>query len=210
MSIYQISTTTEQIENSDLISKLPTALTSTIDICASSFKKEDQLINELMFAINADDVNALDKAIQQLPGLNINLFSIQVVDADDSDAEPISLLGLAQAIGSTKTSAFIAGEGLFANDPESVAAISKLMDEASEAAVDLQHIQVQELTIMESLRPESFADVNELLELASDIEASLGEPCQLRALCKQLCREYMQANEYGSVDALENLGEKLH
>jgi len=171
---------------------------------------DERVVDAILTAISTDSVDALEVAISQLPALNLNLFSIRVVFEDAPEAEPISLLRLAQLLDSLKVSAFIIGEGLPLDDAECLAAMGEWMDAAAAAQVDAQYQCIQETVLIESLRPESFEDVYDILDLASDIEASLGEPCQLRAMCKELCREYMQSNGYGPFVNLDNFGGTMH
>lgn len=190
--------------------KVAPTLVTGYEASAQVSEADERVVDAILTAISLDSVDSLEAAISQLPALNLNLFSIRVVDEDAPEVEPISLLRLAQLLDARKVSAFIIGEGLPVNNAECLTAMGEWMDEAAAAQVDAQYLHTQETALIESLRPESFEDVNNLLNFAFDIEASLGEPCQLRAMCKELCREYMQSNGYGPFVNLDNFGGTMH
>lgn len=188
------------------------ALTAQNEWESSPVSAEDEQVTErILMAIAEDDVDALEAAVQQLSALSLSLFSMTVVFSDVPDAQPISLLRVAQKLDARKACAFIIGEGLSVSDPECLAALSQWMDEAAASSqTNTQHLAIQDATLADSMRPESFDDIFELLDMVTDIEASMGEPCQLRAKCMQLCRDYMQDHGHDLCVSLDNYGKTLH
>ena len=82
-----------------------------------------QVTAEIVMAIAADDVYALEEAAEQLPALSVSLFGITVLLTDGPGAQPVSLLRLAQTLNSRNALAYILCEGLAAGDAECVAAV---------------------------------------------------------------------------------------
>ena len=172
---------------------------------------DEQVTAEIVMAIAADDVRALEAAAQQLPALNVSFFDITVLLDDIPNAKPVSLLRLAQRLNSGKAWAFIISEGLSLENAECVAAVSEWLGAAALSQQKNAHRPaLQEANLDGFFRPESFEDIFEMLDCVADIEASIGEPCQLRSTCMQLCREFMQARDYDFHVDLDSYGRTVH
>lgn len=188
------------------------ALTAQNEWESSPVSAEDEQVTEdILMAIAEDDVDALEAAALRLPALSLSLFSMTVLFNDVPGSKPLSLLRAAQKLEARKVCAFIIGEGLPVSDPECLAALSQWMDEAAASSqANTQQLAIQDATLADSMRPQSFDDIFDLLDLVTDIEANIGEPCQLRAMCMQLCRDYMQAHGHDFCVGFDNYGETLH